>query len=218
MKQNIVITSSFPHTHSRSRQKFTKIYPHIAWGDPPTQPLPSHIRVVFQNCNTLSRDHFTRYSYLNKLMLLQPHITGLAKTNLNWSHFLTKTSIYSLLKAQWPHLQVVTTHLEDAFPSCPPSQAGGCLQIISGRTSGQVLHTYSDLMGRWCLQTLQSKANHQISFIAAYRVCQTARNGPRTANEQQRRHLITHFNNTSPHSRESMLADLTRYIQSLQHH
>ena len=115
--QNIAITSSFTHTHSRSRQNFSKIHPHIAWGDPHTPPSPSHIRVVFQNCNTLSRDHFTRYSYLNKLMPLQPHIIGLAETNLNWSHFPTKTSIYSSLKAQWPHLQVATAHLKGAFPS-----------------------------------------------------------------------------------------------------
>ena len=72
-------------------------------------------------------------------------------------------------------------------------------------------------MGRWCSQTLQSKANHQISFITAYRVCQTARSGPLTAYEQQHRHLLTHFNSTSPHPRDAMLADLTSYIQSLQH-
>ena len=97
--QNTVITSSLSHTHHRPRQNFSKIHPHIAWGDPHTPPSPSHIRVVFQNCKTLSRDHFTQYSYLNKLMLLQLHIIGLAETNLNWSHFPTKTSIYSLLKA-----------------------------------------------------------------------------------------------------------------------
>ena len=72
-------------------------------------------------------------------------------------------------------------------------------------------------MGRWCSQTLQSKANHQISFLTAYRVCQSARSGPLTAYKQQCRHLITHFNNSSPHPRDAMLANLTSYIQSLQH-
>ena len=72
-------------------------------------------------------------------------------------------------------------------------------------------------MGRWCSQTLQSKVNHQISFRIAYRVCQTARSGPLTAYKQQCRHLITHFNNTSPNPRNAMLANLTSHIQSLQH-
>jgi hypothetical protein len=71
-------------------------------------------------------------------------------------------------------------------------------------------------MGRWCSQTLQSKSNQKISFITAYRVCQTARSGPLTAYEQQHRHLITHSNAISPHPRDAMLADLTSYIQSLQ--
>ena len=79
------------------RQNYTRVHPHISWGNPHTPPSP--IRVVFQNCNTLNRDHFTRFSYLNKLMTLQPHIVGLAETNLNWSHFPTKTSVYSYLKA-----------------------------------------------------------------------------------------------------------------------
>ena len=214
--QNIFLTSSFPRTHPSPRQNYTRVHPHISWGDPPTPPSSSHIRVVFQNCNTLSRDHFTRFSYLNKLMTLQPHIVGLAETNLNWSHFPTKTSVYSSLKARWPHLQVATAHLEGAFPNCPSSQAGGCLQLISGRTSGRVHNTFSDPMGRWCSQTLQSKSNQKISFITAYRVCQTARSGPLTAYEQQRRHLITHSNAISPHPRDAMLADLTTYIQSLQ--
>ena len=150
-------------------------------------------------------------------MLLQLHIICLAETNLNWSHIPTKTSIYSLLKAWWPHLHVATAYLEGAFPCCPPSHPGGCFQIISDRVSRPVLHTHSDPMGRWCSQTLQSKANHQISFITAYRVCQTARSGPLTAYKQQRRYLITHFNNTTSNPRNAMLADLTSYIQSLQH-
>ena len=145
-------------------------------------------------------------------MILQPHIVGLAETNLNWSHFPTKTSVYSSLKAQWPHLQVAAAHLEGAFPKCPSSQAGGCLQLISGRTSGQVQDTFSDPMGMWCSQTLQSKSNQKITFITAYRVCQTARSGPLMAYEQQCRHLITHSNATSPHPRDAMLADLTTYI------
>jgi hypothetical protein len=149
--QNTFLTSSFPCTYPNPRQNYTRFHPHISWGDThtPPSPSPSHIRVVFQNCNTLNRDHFSRFSYLNKMMTLQPHIVGLAKTNLNWSHFPTKTLVYSSLKTRWPHLQVATAHLEGAFPNCPPSQAGGCLQLISGRTSGRVHNTFSDPMGRW---------------------------------------------------------------------
>ena len=71
-------------------------------------------------------------------------------------------------------------------------------------------------MGRWCSQTLQSKSNQKISFIIVYMVCQTARSGPLTAYKQQCRHLITHFNATSLHPQDAMIADLTTYIQSLQ--
>ena len=175
----------------------------------------SDVRIVFQNCNTLSKDHFTRFSYLNRLKLLEPHIFGLAETNLNWSHFPTKTSVYSSLKARWPQLRVTTSHLEGAFPSCPSTQAGGCLQLTSGRTSGRVQGSFSDLMGRWCSQTLQGASNHLITIITAYRVCQTARSGLLTAYEQQRRHLITQTNALHPNPRQSMLRDLQSYIQSL---
>ena len=138
--QNIILTSSFPHTHPNPRQNYTRVHPHISWGNPHTPPSPSHKRVVFQNCNTLSRDHFTHFSYLNKLIILQSHIVGLAESNLNWSHLPTKTSVYSSFKAQWPHLQVATAYFEGAFPNCSSSQEGGCLQLFSGRTSGQVQH------------------------------------------------------------------------------
>jgi hypothetical protein len=85
--QNTFLTSSFPHTHPNLRQNYTRVHPHISWGNPHTPSSPSHIRVVFKKFNTLNRDHFTCFSYLNKLIILQPHIVGLAETNLNWSHF-----------------------------------------------------------------------------------------------------------------------------------
>jgi hypothetical protein len=131
-------------------------------------PINTHLRIVFQNCNTLSKDHFTRFSYLNRLKLLEPHIFGLVETNLNWSHFPTKTSVYSSLKACWSQLRVTTSPLEGAFPSCPSTQAGGCLQLTSGRTSGQVQRSLSDPMGRWCSQTLQGASNQLITIITAY--------------------------------------------------
>ena len=153
------------------------------WGNPHTSLSTTHLCIVFQNCNTLSKDHFTRFSYLNKVKLLEPHIVGLAKTNLNWSHFHTKTSVYSSLKACWPQLRVATTHLDGAFPSCLSTQAGGCLQLTSGHTSGRVQWSFSDPMGRWCSQTLLGASNHQITIITAYRVCQTAKSGLLTVYE-----------------------------------
>ena len=131
---------------AQQKAKFTKTHPHISWGDPHLSPSTTHLGIVLQNCNTLSKDHFTCFSYLNKVKLLKPHIVGLAKTNLNWSYFDTKTSVYSSLKACWPQLQVATTHLDGAFPSCPSTQAGGCLQLAPGRTSGRVQGLFSDPM------------------------------------------------------------------------
>ena len=209
------IHPTFHHSSAQQNATLTKVHPQVSWGDPHTSPSTTHLRIVFQNCNTLSKDHLTRFSYLNRLKLLEPHIFGLAKTNLNWSHFPTKTSVYSSLKARWPQLRVTTSHLEGAFPSCPSTQAGGCLQLTSGRTSGRVQGSFSDLMGRWCSQTLQGASNHLITIITAYRVCQTARSGLLTAYEQQRRHLITQTNALHPNPRQSMLRDLQSYIQSL---
>ena len=105
--------------------------------------------------------------------------------------------------------------MEGAFPSCPSTQAGGCLQLTSGRISGRVQGSFSDLMGRWCSQTLQGASNRFITIITAYRVCQTARSGLLTAYEQQPRHLITQTNALHPYPRQSMLRDLQSYIQSL---
>ena len=93
--RNIDLVSSFPYKYPNpNRQNFTRAHPDISCDNQHSPTLPSHIGVVFQNCSTLSKDHFTQYSYLNKLMLLQLHVTGLAKASLNWSHLPSKTSIY----------------------------------------------------------------------------------------------------------------------------
>ena len=57
-------------------------------------------------------------------------------------------------------------------------------------------------------------SNHLITIITTYRVCQTARSGPLTAYEQQRRYLITQTNALHPNPRQSMLMDLQSFIQS----
>ena len=95
---------TFPPSTSQQKEKFTKVHPHISWGNPHTSPSTTHLHIVFQNCNTLSKDHFTCFSYLKNVKLLEPHIVGLAETNLNWSHFHTKTSVYSSLVSaeEWP--------------------------------------------------------------------------------------------------------------------
>jgi hypothetical protein len=200
-EQQHTIHPTFSHSSAQQKATLTKVHSQVSWGNPHTSPSTTHLRIVFQNCNTLSKDHFTRFSYLNRLKLLEPHIFGLAKTNLNWSHFPTKTSVYSSLKARWPQLRVTTSHLEGAFPSCPSTQAGGCLQLTSGRTSGRVQRSFSDSMGRWCSQTLQGASNHLITIITAYRVCQTARSGLLNAYEQQWGHLITQTNALHPNPR-----------------
>ena len=199
---------TFPPSTAQQKAKFTKIYPHISWGNPHSSPSTTHLRIVFQNCYTLRKDHFTRFSYLNKVKLLEPCIIGLAEANLNWSHLHTKTSVYSSLKARWPQLRVATSHLDGAFPSCPFTQAVGCLQLTSGRTSGRVQGWFSDPLGRWCAQTLLGASNHQITKITAYRVCQTARSGLLIAYKQQRWYLITQTNSLHPDPRQSMLKDL----------
>ena len=207
---------TFSPSTAQQKAKFTKVHPHIFWGDPHSSPSTTHLYIVFQNCNTLSKDHFTCFSCINKVKQLEPHIVGLAETNLNWSQFYTKTSVYSSLKARWPLLRMATTHLDGAFPSCPSTQAVGCLQLTSGRTSGRVQGSFSDPMGRWCSQTLLGASNHQITIVTAYRVCQTARSGLLTAYEQQRRYLITQTDALHPDPRQAMLKDLQSYIQSLQ--
>ena len=174
-----------PPPTAQQKVNFIKIHSHISWGNPHSSPSTTHQHIVFQNCNILNKDRFTRFSYLNKVKLLEPHIVGLAETNLNWSHFHTKTSVYSSLKACWPQLRVATTHLDGAFPSCPSTQAGSCLQLTSGCTSGRVQGSFSDPMGRWCSQTLLGASSHQITIITEYRVCQAARSGLLTAYKEQ---------------------------------
>ena len=213
--QNVSTAASnghIPPSTAQQKAKLTIIHPHISWGDPHSSFPTTHLRKVFQNCNTLSKDHFTCFSYLKKVKLLEPHIVGLAETNLNWSHFDTKTSVYSSLKARWPQQRVATTHLDGAFPSCPSTQAGGCLQLTSGRTSGRVQGSFSDPMGRCCSQTLQGVSNHQITIITAYRVCQTARSGLLTAykqqQQQQQQYLITPTNALHSNPKQDMIKDL----------
>ena len=209
-----IIHPIFAHSTTQRKNNFTKVHPQVSWGDLYTPPSTTHLWIVFQNSNTLSKVHCTCFSYLNTLKSLEPHIFGLVETNLNWSHFPTKTTVYSSLKACWPQLRVATSHLIGAFPNCPSTQAGGCLQLTSGCTSRRVQGSFSDPMGRWCSQTLQGDSNHLITIITACRVCQTAQSGLLTAYEQQWRYLITQTYALHPHPRQSMLKDLQSFIQS----
>ena len=175
----------------------------------------TRLRIVFQNCNTLSKDHSTRFFYPNKVKLLKPHIVALAKTNPNWSHFHTNSSVYFSLKACWSQLRVATSHLNKVFPTCPSTEAESSIQLTSGCTSGWVQGSFSDPMGRWCSQTLLGASNILITIVTAYRVCQTARSGLQTAYEQQQCNLITQTSSLNPNPRQSMLSNLQSYIQSL---
>jgi hypothetical protein len=99
-EQQHTIHPTFPHSPAQQKATLTKDHPQVSWGDPHTFPHTTHLRIVFQNCNTLSKDHFTRFSYLNRLKLLKPHIFGLAETNLNWSYLIWITCVGFLMSTR----------------------------------------------------------------------------------------------------------------------
>jgi len=122
------------------------VQPQNSWGDPLQEPSSCHIRILFQNCDTFTnRDYYERFTYLNQIASLHPTVVGLSETNINWSHQSTRQSITDSIKARWPHRRLATAHTPNAVPLTTMSQAGGTLQFVTGRCSGRVLATGSNL-------------------------------------------------------------------------
>ncbi|KAL7574197.1 hypothetical protein ACA910_014872 [Epithemia clementina (nom. ined.)] len=105
------------------------------------------------------------------------------------------------------------------IPTTTYFKPGGVALITTNSTTGRVIATGSDEMGRWTFQSLLGRDKRQITIISAYQVCSPSSSqsvpSALTAHSQQVSILRQQHRSLSP--RQSFVTDLTHFIKSLQH-
>jgi len=153
------------------------------------------LRIVLQNPNGI-RPSVTEPDFMFSLHLC--HQIGvsaicLAETNLNWNHSQHSTALRRCLHRNWSSSKFQFSIPEEKFIG--NYQPGGTLTIVTDRWTSKVITTGSDPygLGRWSYIILKGKADVHICIITAYLVCDDKSTGPKTAYQQQKRHLAAIF-------------------------
>ncbi len=153
------------------------------------------LRIVLQNPNGI-RPSVTEPDFMFSLHLCHQIGVGaicLAETNLNWNHSQHSTALRHCLHRNWSSSKYQFSIPEEKFIG--NYQPGGTLTIVTDRWTSKVITTGSDPygLGRWSYIILKGKADVHICIITAYRVCNDKSTGPKTACQQQKRHLAAIF-------------------------
>jgi hypothetical protein len=182
----------------------------------------STFRILLQNPNGI-KPSVTEPEFLFSLHLCNEIGAGaicLAETNLNWNHSQHHVSLRRCLFRNWKAAKFETSVPEERFLG--NYQPGGTATIVTNRWTSRVVTSGSDPLGlgRWSFIVLRGKQDTNICIVTAYRVCNDKYTGPKTAYQQQRRHLSAPFRqqgkviNQDPH--RQFILDLQRWIVSKQ--
>jgi hypothetical protein len=180
------------------------------------------LRIVLQNPNGI-RPSVTEPDFMFSLHLCHQIGVGaicLAETNLNWNHSQHSTALRRCLHRNWSSSKFQPSIPEEKFIG--NYQPGGTITIVTDRWTSKVITTGSDPygLGRWSYIILKGKADVHICIITAYRVCDEKFTGPKTAYQQQKRHLAALFrqqNGTvTADPFKQFIMDLQSWITSLQ--
>jgi exonuclease III len=200
---------------------------------PPTEglrPNPSHghtlqalplnsIRLYYQNINgiKLQNDAADLYHTLESLKETQVSIACLSECNIDTNNPKVNQILHKATRKIYNSSRIQSSTSPIPFTSF--YKPGGTTTIITGDTTGRVISTESDNLGRWSSQKLVCHGGKFINIITAYQVTQSNINqaGPFTAFAQQWATLTTEDNtDDNPAPRTSFYKDLTNYITLLQ--
>ncbi|KAL7569758.1 hypothetical protein ACA910_005702 [Epithemia clementina (nom. ined.)] len=78
-------------------------------------------------------------------------------------------SLFSACKNILPNSRLVTT--SSSIPSTKSFKTGGTLAVAIGNSSGRVIDTGTDPLGRWSYLTFACKNHRKLTLISAYQVC-----------------------------------------------
>jgi hypothetical protein len=193
------------------------------WGHTPESiDTSTTFRLLFQNPNGI-KPTVTEPDFLFSLHLCQEIGVAaicLAETNLNWNHSQHHVSLRRCLFRNWKSAKFQTSVPEEKFLG--NYQPGGTATIVTDRWTSRVIKSGSDPLGlgRWSFIILRGKQDTSICVITAYRVCKDKTTGPKTAYQQQKRHLSSllrtqgKVSTVDPH--RQFILDLQAWITSKQ--
>jgi hypothetical protein len=179
-------------------------------------------RIVLQNPNGIKAS-VTEPDFMFSLHLSHEIGIGalcLAETNLNWHHYQHTAALRRCLHRNWSASKFQTSVPEEQFIG--NYQPGGTATIVTDRWTSRVVKTGADPfgLGRWSYIVLKGKSDINICVITAYRVCNNKYTGPKTAYQQQRRHLAALFRQTAkvlvPDPFKQFVLDLQSWITCIQ--
>jgi hypothetical protein len=153
------------------------------------------LRVLLQNPNGI-RPSVTEPEFLFSLHVchnIGVGATCIAETNLNWHHSQHKASMRHCLHRNWKFSRFQSSVPEEQFLG--NYQPGGTATIITDQWTSRIIKSGMDPsgLGRWSYITLRGKSDTSICIITAYQVCNDRYTGPKTAYQQQKRHLAAIF-------------------------
>jgi hypothetical protein len=193
------------------------------WGHTPESiDTSSTFRILLQNPNGI-KPSVTEPEFLFGLHLCHEIGIGaicLAETNLNWNNSQHHVSLHRCLFRNWKATKFQTLVPEERILG--NYQPGRTATIVTDRWTSRVVTSGSDPLGlgRWSFIVLRGKQDTNICIVTAYRVCNDKYTGPKTAYQQQRRHLSSLFHqqgkviNPDPHCQ--FILDLQAWIASKQ--
>jgi hypothetical protein len=113
--------------------------------------------------------------------------------NLNWHHYQHTAALRRCLHCSWSSSRFQTSVPHEIFLG--NNQPGGAATIITDRWTSHIVESGADPhgLGSWSYVMLRGKSDTIICIISAYRVCNDKYTGPKTAYQQQKRHLAAIF-------------------------
>lgn len=190
------------------------LIPNIEPAGDPLSPRPGNaIRFAYQNIRGISERGLTLPDEIAALDSLQIDLMGMSETNRPW-HPDQRDTYDAMMTHHFRQSRTVFT----AAPSSDRTstyQPGGNLLTINGRTTGRIVSTGSDRLGRFCWFALRGHRDEGVLVITAYRVCQqiTDNPGPHTSFSQQFI-ALREQGVKNPNPRRQILTDLTSLIHS----
>jgi hypothetical protein len=179
-------------------------------------------RIILQNPNGI-KPSVTEPDFMFSLHLCHEVGAGaicLAETNINWHHYQHSAALRRCLHRNWSSSRFQTSVPEEIFLG--NYQPGGTATLITDRWTSRVTKSGVDPfgLGRWSYVMLRGKSDISICIITAYRVCNDKSTGPKTAYQQQKRHLAALFRQSNKvvtvDPFRQFVLDLQSWISSIQ--
>ena len=170
-KQNEQTTKAKAQVQQRINSATTTtniIRANLPWGDPIKRKDPDSTRFYFQNVNgikswdkCIDASEIGFYTEVNQVDVL-----GLAETNLDWQSYQVHNQCRQHLASFWQQhvFQVASSTI--TFNST--YQPGGVAMLTGNKWASRVSKKHTDALGRWLYNTMQGRANINLTIITVY--------------------------------------------------